>query len=78
MALGFMTQLILEGILKNAEREHLLHLREYLRSMRLLYEEGKITEKDYRRIEETVTQTIKELQARLKSERDHNTLELRF
>lgn len=73
-----MTQLILDGILKSVESEHYLQLLEYLKSQRLLYEKGQITEQEYRRIEETVTQTMTELRTRLKSKRGQNTLDMDF
>ena len=73
-----MTQLILDGILKSVESEHYLQLLEYLKSQRLLYEEGQITEQEYRRIEETLTQTMTELRTRLKSKRGQNTFDMDF
>jgi hypothetical protein len=73
-----MTQLIFDGILKSVESEHYLRLLEYLKSQRLLYEKGQITEQEYRRIEETVTQTMTELRTRLKSKRGQNTLDMDF
>lgn len=73
-----MTQLIFDGILKSVESEHYLRLLEYLKSLRLLYEEGQITEQEYRRIEETVTQTMTELRTRLKSKRGQNTFDMDF
>jgi hypothetical protein len=73
-----MTQLILDGILKSVESEHYLRLLEYLKSLRLLYEKGQITEQEYRRIEETLTQTMTELRTRLKSRRGQNTFDMDF
>jgi len=73
-----MTQLILDGILKSVESEHYLQLLEYLKSQRLLYEKGQTTEQEYRRIEETVTQTMTELRTRLKSKRGQNTFDMDF
>jgi hypothetical protein len=54
---------ILQGICDYTNQQYLALLEDYLKRARLLYEEGKIGEEEYKKLEAELTERIKSLRA---------------
>jgi len=52
---------ILQGITDYANQQYLVALQDELKRVRLLYEEGKVKDEEYRKMEKTLTEAIKDL-----------------
>lgn len=67
--LTYLTYKVAEGLgdqfMAYLRRQHLTELRSRLKEARLLYEDGKITEEDYKKLEADLMARIKSVQAQL-------------
>ena len=54
---------ILQGISGYANQQYLVVLQDRLKMIRMLYEEGKIGEEEYRKLEKDLAETIKNVRA---------------
>ncbi len=62
-----LARIIFDGLSDYAQRAYLAELKHYLREIRLLYEQGKIPEKEFRVSESKVKKDIRMVNEQLKS-----------
>jgi len=69
---------LLDSISQYADREYLRILRDKLSEVRLLYETGKISREDYKKLETELIERIKNISATIASNRRGNVIDLRL
>ena len=82
MAIAWLSYKLFEEILQNlcdyTNQGYLTALEDYLKRARLLYEQGKMGDDEYKRLEAELTRTIKSLRAQLVPRPGRRQLDIRL
>jgi len=82
LAIAWLSYKLFEEILQNlcdyTDQQYLTDLEDYLKRARLLYEQGKMGEDEYKRLEAELTRAIKSLRAQLAPKLGRRQLDIRL
>jgi len=82
LAIAWLSYKLFEEILQNlcdyTNQGYLTALEEHLKRARLLYEQGKMDEDEYKRLEDELTRTIKSLRTQLAPRPGQRQLDIRL
>ena len=82
LAIAWLSYKLFEETLQNlcdyTNQQYLAALEDYLKRARLLYEQGKMGEDEYKRLENELTRTIKSLRAQLAPRPGQRQLDIRL